>query len=214
MLSHRGVAPSPCYDPGMRISKVYTRAGDAGMTGIIGGGRVAKDSPRIDSFGTVDELQATLGLLRAALGEGSGGEAVRQEVVAALDRVQNDLFDLGNMLSTEAGRPVPRPLTGERVAWLETTMDGWMEDQEPLRSFILSGGGRFSALGHLARTVCRRAERQALRLSREEEVAPEVLRYLNRLSDFLFVLARHLARAFGEDEPLWRTPLETSRRPG
>jgi cob(I)alamin adenosyltransferase len=187
----------------MRIAKVYTRGGDAGMTSVIGGARVAKDSPRIESFGTVDELQATLGLLRAALAEGEGGGGVREEVAAALDRVQNDLFDLGNMLSTPAGLPVPRPITGERVTWLE-----------PLRSFILSGGGRFSALAHLGRTVCRRAEREALRLSRQEEVAPEALAYLNRLSDFLFVLARHLARCFGEAEPLWRTPLETSRRRG
>jgi cob(I)alamin adenosyltransferase len=198
----------------MRIAKVYTRGGDAGMTSVIGGARVAKDSPRIESFGTVDELQATLGLLRAALAEGEGGGGVREEVAAALDRVQNDLFDLGNMLSTPAGLPVPRPITGERVTWLEETMDGWLAGQEPLRSFILSGGGRFSALAHLGRTVCRRAEREALRLSRQEEVAPEALAYLNRLSDFLFVLARHLARCFGEAEPLWRTPLETSRRRG
>ncbi|HEX2164862.1 MAG TPA: cob(I)yrinic acid a,c-diamide adenosyltransferase [Thermoanaerobaculia bacterium] len=199
----------------MRLSKIYTRTGDAGETSLIGGRRVAKDSARIESFGAIDELQATLGLLRAALGEAEGEPvaALRDEVLAALDRVQNDLFDAGNMLSTppDSPYPVPRPITGERIAWLEETMDGWLAGQEPLRSFILSGGGRYSALAHLARTVCRRAERAAIGLAREEIVAPEALAYLNRLSDFLFVLARRLAAAFGEAEPLWRTPLETRK---
>lgn len=200
----------------MRLSKIYTRLGDAGETSLIGGRRVAKDSARIESFGTIDELQATLGLLRAALGEGDGRRDLRQEVVAVLDRVQQDLFDVGNMLSTppDSPYPVPRPVDDERIGWLETTMDGWLESQQPLRSFILSGGGRFSALAHLARTVCRRAERVATALAREEEVPPPALRYLNRLSDFLFVLARRLAEGFGEAEPLWTTPLETGKRRG
>lgn len=203
-----------CYDRPMRLSKIYTRLGDAGETALIGGRRVSKDSPRIESFGTIDELQATLGLLRAALGEGDDRGELRRESVDALDRVQNDLFDVGNMLSTppDSPYPVPHPMTTGRIAWLEETMDAWLADQPPLRSFILSGGGRFSALAHLARTVCRRAERASIALAREEEVAPEALAYLNRLSDFLFVLARRLATAFGEAEPLWRTPLEHGRR--
>lgn len=198
----------------MRLSKIYTRTGDAGETALIGGRRVGKDSLRIESFGTIDELQATLGLLRAALGEAEGEAALREETVAALDRVQNDLFDVGNMLSTPADSPypVPNPVDGERIGWLETTMDGWLATQAPLKSFILSGGGRYSALAHLARTVCRRGERVAVALAREEEVAPEALTYLNRLSDFLFVLARRLAEGFGESEPLWRTPLEKRKR--
>lgn len=197
----------------MRLSKIYTRLGDAGETSLIGGRRVGKDSARIESFGTIDELQATLGVLRAALGEADGNEDLRQETVTALDRVQNDLFDVGNMLSTppDSPYPVPRPVDDERIGWLETTMDGWLESQPPLRSFILSGGGRFSALAHLARTVCRRAERVATALAREEEVPPPALTYLNRLSDFLFVLARRLAEGFGEAEPLWTTPLETKK---
>jgi len=124
--------------------------------------------------------------------------------------VQQDLFDLGSTLATPVqhlGR-VKKPITEERIGWLETAMDTWNERLTPLRSFVLSGGGRFSALSHVARTVCRRCERVALRLSREEEVPGEVLRYLNRLSDFLFVLGRHLAQAFGEEEPLWETPLQ------
>jgi cob(I)alamin adenosyltransferase len=201
----------------MRLSKIYTRTGDAGETALIGGRRVGKDSLRIESFGTIDELQATLGLLRAALGEGGGGEdELRRETVAALDRVQNDLFDVGNMLSTPADSPypVPNPVDAERIGWLESTMDGWLESQKPLKSFILSGGGRFSALAHLARTVCRRGERVAVALARDEEVPAAALTYLNRLSDFLFVLARRLAEGFGESEPLWRTPLDKGKRRG
>lgn len=189
----------------MRIHKVYTRTGDEGMTGLVGGERVPKDSLRIESYGTVDELQSVLGMLRAALAESE--ENV--EMVGHIHRVQQDLFDLGSTLATppQHADRVKSPITAERIGWLEETMDLWNEELAPLRSFVLSGGGRFSALGHVARTVCRRCERIVLRLAREEDVPAEVLRYLNRLSDFLFVLARHLARIFGEDEPLWETPL-------
>lgn len=194
----------------MRIHKVYTRTGDQGMTDLVGGERVAKDSLRIESYGTVDELQSVLGMLRAALSESIEAGAVR-EIVGHIHRVQQDLFDLGSTLSTppQHAARVKNPITPERIAWLEETMDRWNEELPPLRSFVLSGGGRFSALGHVARTVCRRCERIVLRLAREEEVPPEPLRYLNRLSDFLFVLARHLAKVFGEDEPLWETPLRS-----
>jgi len=194
----------------MRIYKVYTKTGDAGETGLVGGERVAKDSLRIESYGTVDELQAVLGMLRAALAEADREPEVARACLEAVHRVQQDLFDLGSTLATPVqhlGR-VKKPITEERIGWLETAMDAWNEGLTPLRSFVLSGGGRFSALSHVARTVCRRCERVALRLSREEEVPGEVLRYLNRLSDFLFVLGRHLAQAFGEEEPLWETPLQ------
>jgi cob(I)alamin adenosyltransferase len=194
----------------MRIHKVYTRTGDRGETDLVGGTRVPKDSLRIESYGTVDELQAFLGMLRAALTESDRHLEVCRECVQALHRVQQDLFDLGSTLATppeHLGR-VKKPIVPERIAWLEESMDAWNETLRPLRSFVLSGGGRFSALGHVARTVCRRCERVTLRLAREEEVPDEVLRYLNRLSDFLFVLGRHLAQVFGEEEPLWDTPLQ------
>lgn len=189
----------------MRIHKVYTRTGDEGLTDLVGGQRIPKDSLRIESYGTVDELQSVLGMLRAALSE----EGSQAEIVGHIHRVQQDLFDLGSTLSTppQFADRVKNPVTEERIGWLEETMDRWNEELPPLRSFVLSGGGRFSALGHVARTVCRRCERIVLSLSREEEVPSEVLRYLNRLSDFLFVLARHLALVFGEEEPLWETPL-------
>ena len=193
----------------MRIHKVYTRTGDQGMTDLVGGDRVAKDSLRIESYGTVDELQSVLGVLRAALSESDRLPEVCREIVGHIHRVQQDLFDLGSTLATPPQYldRVKSPITGERIGWLEETMDVWNEELPPLRSFVLSGGGRFSAHGHVARTVCRRCERIVLRLAREEEVPDKVLRYLNRLSDFLFVLARHLALVFGEDEPLWETPL-------
>ena len=198
----------------MRIHKVYTRTGDGGETALVGGLRVPKDSPRIESYGTVDELQAFLGMLRAALTESTELDRsfeICREHVGAIHRVQQDLFDLGSTLATppEHLDRVKNPITPERIAWLEESMDAWNETLPPLRSFVLSGGGRFSALSHVARTVCRRCERVVLRLAREEEVPAEVLRYLNRLSDFLFVLGRHLAEQFGEDEPLWETPLQT-----
>jgi cob(I)alamin adenosyltransferase len=194
----------------MRIYKVYTKTGDQGETGLVGGERVAKDAPRIESYGTVDELQAVLGMLRAALAESDREPETCQAVLHAVHRVQQDLFDLGSTLATPVKYldRVKNPITEERIAWLETAMDAWNESLAPLRSFVLSGGGRFSALSHVARTVCRRCERVILRLSREEEVPGEVLRYINRLSDFLFVLGRHLAQAFGEEEPLWETPLQ------
>lgn len=193
----------------MRIYKVYTKTGDEGETGLVGGARVPKDSPRIESYGTVDELQAAIGMLRAALAESDRHPEVCREIVQALHQVQQDLFDLGSTLSTPAEHldRVKHPITEERIAWLEESMDAWNESLAPLRSFVLPGGGRFSAFSHVARTVCRRCERVVLRLSREEEVPGEVLRYLNRLSDFFFVLGRHLAQVFGEAEPLWETPL-------
>lgn len=193
----------------MRIYKVYTKTGDGGETGLVGGERVPKDSLRIESYGTVDELQAVLGMLRAALAESGREPEVSSACLQDIHRVQQDLFDLGSALATPVQHldRVKNPVTEERITWLETTMDAWNESLVPLRSFVLSGGGRFSAFSHVARTVCRRCERVVLRLSREEEVPGEVLRYLNRLSDFLFVLGRHLAQVFGEEEPLWETPL-------
>jgi cob(I)alamin adenosyltransferase len=196
----------------LRIYKVYTRTGDQGETALVGGSRVPKDSLRIESYGTVDELQAFLGVLRATLSEADGHPETVRECVAAIHRVQQDLFDLGSALATppEHLDRVKNPVTPERITWLEEAMDAWNETLAPLRSFVLSGGGRFSAASHVARTVCRRCERVVLRLAREEEVPADVLRYLNRLSDFLFVLGRHLAQVFGEEEPLWETPLQKS----
>ncbi len=199
----------------MRIHKVYTRTGDDGTTALVGGERVPKESLRVESYGTVDELQSVLGVLRSMLAESlasgeheESGKACR-EMLSGINTVQQALFDLGSGLSTPPGYTsrMMNPITEERIAWLEETMDRWNLKLAPLKSFVLSGGGRFSAQAHVARTVCRRCERVVLRLGREEPVPTELPRYLNRLSDFLFVLARNLARELGEDEPLWETPL-------
>jgi cob(I)alamin adenosyltransferase len=185
----------------VRINRVYTRTGDKGKTGLVGGKRVAKDHPRIEAYGTVDELNATIGMVRAAL--------LRSKARAALDailaRVQNELFDLGAELATpDAARRKKVPALHERhVIALEKEMDVLNEDLPELRSFVLPGGGEVAALLHLARTVCRRAERRALTLARKEAVGSQAIPYLNRLSDALFVFSRHAARADGHDEPLW-----------
>jgi cob(I)alamin adenosyltransferase len=192
----------------IRITRVYTRRGDRGETHLVGGRRTAKDSPRIDAYGTVDELNAVLGVARAANAATRG--AVRREVEAVLRKLQNELFDLGGELATPADAFQPgmfRVGDGE-VKALEAEIDRWQKELAPLRSFVLPGGGPVSALLHVARTVCRRAERDVLRLSRVEDVGEWPLVYLNRLSDLLFVLSRWVGRRRGERELLWERPLE------
>lgn len=189
---------------GIHIHKAYTRTGDAGETGIVGGRRVGKDDARIEAYGTVDETQAQVGLLRAALCEAGGEKAAA--IARELHAILNDLFDVGSILATPAASRAGKKFDAARIAALEKRMDEWTKDLPPLDSFVLAGGGKYSALAHLARTVCRRAERAAVRFHRIEPLPEEVLKYLNRLSDYLFVLARHLAKTFGEKEDLWETP--------
>jgi cob(I)alamin adenosyltransferase len=185
----------------VRINQVYTRTGDDGTTALVGGARVPKDAPRIEAYGTVDELNATLGLVRNAL--------LRSAAQAALDpilrRVQNELFNLGAELATpDEARRARSPQVGERhVAALEREIDALNEDLPELRSFVLPGGGEASSFLHLARTVCRRAERLLIGLAREEPIGPFAVVYLNRLSDALFVFGRFAAQADGQPEPLW-----------
>ena len=186
----------------VRINRVYTRAGDQGQTALVGGQKVSKASARVDCYGAVDELNAALGLVRTSL-EGSlaGGEL--GPIVA---RVQNELFNLGAELATpDAERRARSPAVEERhVTALEVEMDRLNEDLPELRSFILPGGGWVSAHFHLARTICRRAERLAVRLVESGEgVGAQAIPYLNRLSDALFVFGRHAAKAEGKAEPLW-----------
>ncbi len=194
----------------MRIHKVYTRTGDQGLTGLLGGKRVPKESLRVEGYGTVDELQAQLGMLRVALKESQEKRSLCTDLVGLIHTVQNDLFDLGSALATppEHLDRVRHPITEDRIRLLEEHMDRWSADLSPLPSFVLSGGGSYSTLAQVARTVCRRAERGVWRLSREEEVPAEILKYLNRLSDFLFVMGRYLALIFDEEEPLWEMPLK------
>jgi cob(I)alamin adenosyltransferase len=190
----------------IRINRVYTRGGDTGETSLVGGPRVAKDAIRIQSYGTVDELNAVLGLARTANRETPGGsEEDRARLDALLTRLQNELFNLGSDLATRTEDRHPKqPVIEERhTAFLEKTIDDLNEGLPELRSFVLPGGGWVSAFLHQARTVCRRAERLVTTLARQEAVGPHVLAYLNRLSDLLFVMGRWAARARGETEPLW-----------
>ena len=181
-----------------KLTRIYTKAGDAGTPGLGGGRRVPKDAPRIAAYGTVDELNAALGAVLAA------GPVPR--VADELRRVQNELFHLGADLCTpeeDRGRyPVPI-VEATHVDALERTMDELTAGLGPLRNFVLPGGAPAAALLHVARTVCRRAEREAVALARQEPVGPFVIPYLNRLSDALFVLARWENRERGVPEPLW-----------
>jgi cob(I)alamin adenosyltransferase len=175
------------------MPKIYTRTGDDGDTGLFGGGRVPKDHPRVEAYGTLDELNSVLGLLAAHL-EGELAEIVRG--------VQRTLFDIGAELATpEAGR-VPA-LGAEATAALERYIDRWEGELDPLKTFILPGGTRLAAICHLARSITRRAERRVVTLARTDPINPEILRYLNRLSDLLFVMARLLNRRAGAPDVPW-----------
>ncbi len=185
----------------VRINKVYTKAGDKGDTSLVGGDRVPKDSLRIECYGTVDELLATIGLVRTALEESKAGP----KLLPILARVQNELFNLGSELATpDADRRARQPaVLARHVEALEAEIDELNEDLPALRSFVLPGGGWPTSFFHLARTVCRRAERLTVRLARDESVGDHAVMYLNRLSDALFVFGRWTAAQDGVDEPLW-----------
>lgn len=192
------------------ISKVYTKFGDRGDTMLASGDTVGKDSPRVGAYGEVDELNATLGLIRVELARVAVAPAPL-EFLAALDasltRIQQELFDLGAELATPGATEGKAPLRVEEadITRLEHELDVWNADLPPLRSFILPGGGPLGAWAHLARTVCRRAERTVVALARVEPVRPEAIRYLNRLSDYFFVVSRAAAHRFGVPEVLWDT---------
>jgi cob(I)alamin adenosyltransferase len=203
------------------ITRVYTRTGDRGETSLVGGRRVPKDSPRIVAYGTVDELNAVVGLARVFNEErlataGQDGTRLRW-LDDVLRKVQNQLFDLGSELATppDAVYEGMFRLGEGEVTELEHIMDECQKELEPLKSFILPGGGRVHGFLHQARTVCRRAERELLALSRAEPVSEWTLRYLNRLSDLFFVLGRWVGKHAGEKEYLWERGLSAhSRRPG
>jgi cob(I)alamin adenosyltransferase len=190
----------------IRINRVYTRGGDAGETSLVGGQRIAKDAVRIESYGTVDELNAIVGLARTANRKaGSAGAADRARLERILERIQNELFNLGSDLATlPADRHPKQPVIEKRhVQHLEKTIDSLNVGLPELGSFVLPGGGEVSALLHQARTVCRRAERIVTTLARVEVIGDQCLVYLNRLSDLFFVLSRFASRAYGEEETLW-----------
>ncbi len=181
--------------------KVYTRGGDTGETSLFGGQRVRKNALRVEAYGQVDELNAVLGLARAEIDEADLDKRLRT--------IQSSLFDLGGELATpdiekreDKGKGIPR-ISQDEVDELESWIDASEEELEPLRNFVLPGGARGAALLHLGRTVCRRAERHLIGLAAQEVVGPLLLRYLNRLSDLLFVMARVVNGRAGVEEPQW-----------
>jgi cob(I)alamin adenosyltransferase len=193
----------------IRITKVYTRTGDKGETALVGGKRVAKDSPRIEAYGTIDELNSIVGLARAFNEEKLADGDAHQFLDTVLRQIQDELFDLGSELATppdffqqgmyRVGEP--------EVKKIEQLIDECQKDLEPLKSFVLPGGGRIGAYLHQCRTVCRRAEREILRLSRAEELSEWPIKYVNRLSDLFFVLSRWISKKTGKDEYLWQRGL-------
>ncbi|MEO5764908.1 MAG: cob(I)yrinic acid a,c-diamide adenosyltransferase [Casimicrobiaceae bacterium] len=187
---------------GHRLSRIVTRTGDAGETGLGDGSRVAKDAPRISAIGAVDELNSTLGMLLA--------EALPEDVLACLTEVQHDLFDLGGELSI----PGHAAVTDAHVLRLEDAVEHFNAGLAPLKEFILPGGTRAAALAHVARTVCRRAERDTVALASAGSVGAPTRKYLNRLSDLLFVLARVLNRAAGQPDVLWRRDRGSASKAG
>jgi cob(I)alamin adenosyltransferase len=178
---------------GNRLSKIYTRTGDDGTTGLGDGSRIAKNAMRMQVIGTIDELNCLLGMLRCEL---PADDPYHVHIVA----IQHDLFDLGGELSI----PGYQMLTGQRIDWLEQQLDEINQDLPPLKNFILPGGNTAGSACHLARAVCRRAERDMVALKQSDDINEAGNRYLNRLSDLLFVMARALARRNGGQEVLWQ----------
>jgi cob(I)alamin adenosyltransferase len=197
----REVVSEPFDKPRIAINRVYTRRGDTGDTALAGGQRVPKDSLRIEAYGTVDELNSFLGIARASAQE----TAATRPLAAILLRVQHELFNLGSILATlpDDVHPKQARITEAEVMQLEAEMDRMNEDLPPLRSFVLPGGSRLNAELHICRTVCRRAERMCVALAREEKLPAEAVRYLNRLSDALFVWSRWASNVTGVAETLW-----------
>jgi cob(I)alamin adenosyltransferase len=177
---------------GNRLSKIVTRTGDDGSTGLADGSRVPKESLRIEACGTVDELNSALGVLLST--------DLPAPIAAQLLEIQHDLFDLGGELAI----PGSVVIHAQQVEGLEALVDEWNAELPALREFVLPGGGAAAAHCHMARSICRRAERRCWSLSRDEPVGPQALRYLNRLSDLLFVLSRVLARRASGSEVMWR----------
>ena len=185
----------------MKLDKIYTRTGDEGKTSLGDGARLPKSHPRVSAYGGIDEANSVIGVAILHIDH--------PEIVQLLRHIQNDLFDVGADLCRPEREGEEKPslrITGEQVAWLENQIDRFNGELEPLTSFVLPGGSAASAQLHLARTVTRRAERDVVRLAAEQSVNPAVLRYVNRLSDLLFVLARFL-NAKGAKDIRWQPGL-------
>jgi cob(I)alamin adenosyltransferase len=208
------MAEKPYKEPALALNRIYTRTGDRGETGLASGERVPKDSLRIECYGTVDELNAWIGLARQTAAELAARAPALAEMGASLLRIQHELFNLGSVLATLPEKLGPRqPRIGEaEVAALEAEIDRATERLSPLKSFVLPGGSRLNAELHLCRTVCRRAERLTVTLAREGGSDELSVRYLNRLSDALFVFSRRANQELGVPETLWEPNRASSAR--
>ncbi|HTT76806.1 MAG TPA: cob(I)yrinic acid a,c-diamide adenosyltransferase [Candidatus Binataceae bacterium] len=200
----------------IRLTRIYTRSGDKGLTGLVGGARVPKDSLRLEAYGTTDELNSIMGIIRTyapTYRERLGAEY--EWFAEMLRRIQNELFDAGSELATPPGGEYEEMhrMGAPEIEQLEHEIDHMQEDLQPLNSFTLPGGGVLNAFLHQARTVCRRAERVTWALNREEELNDGILKYLNRLSDHLFVQSRWVAKRADEPEFLWDRGLRMAEKP-
>jgi cob(I)alamin adenosyltransferase len=199
----------------IRLTRIYTRGGDKGLTGLVGGKRVPKESSRLEAYGTIDELNALVGLVRTHTPQfESGLGSDYQWYSEMLRRIQNELFDVGSELATppEVDYPEMHRMSAAEVSALELEIDRMNEELEPLKSFCLPGGGLLNAHLHVARTVCRRCERACWRLTREETLNDQLIIYLNRLSDHLFVQSRWVAKRLNEPEFVWDRGLRIDPR--
>lgn len=198
----------PFDEPRLAINRVYTRRGDTGFTALAGGQRIAKDAPRIEAYGAVDELNAFIGLARVSAGE----SPELAELARILRRVQHELFNLGSLMATlpEDIHPRQARVGDAEIAQLEAEMDRLNAALRPLRSFVLPGGNRVNAELHVCRTVCRRAERACVTAARDGSAPEEAIRYLNRLGDALFVWSRWANHVTGSSESLWEPNLAAS----
>jgi cob(I)alamin adenosyltransferase len=199
----------------IRLTKIYTRGGDKGMTSLVGGARVPKESGRLEAYGTIDELNSIVGIVRTYAmdyRERLGDDYAWYSEM--LRRIQNQLFDVGSELATPAGVEYDgmHRMGEEEVEQLEHEIDRMNEQLEDLKSFTLPGGGKLNAFLHLSRTVCRRAERVCWAVKRDEQISDEVIIYINRLSDHLFVQSRWISKRLGEDEFLWDRGLRIDSR--
>lgn len=190
----------------VKITKVYTRTGDTGQTGLVGGKRLPKDHPRIEAYGSVDELNSVLGIVLSFLVQKDASKR-RDKLELILEAIQQKLFDMGSELATLPGDEYVGQITlqAEDAKWLEEIIDAMNDELQPLKSFILPGGTSLNVFLHLARTVCRRAERDIHKLKQIDLVSPEIIKYINRLSDFLFVAGRWATETLGEKETLWQS---------
>jgi len=199
--------PTASPSPGkhmVRINKVYTKTGDKGETSLAQGRRISKDHPRVNAYGTVDELNSLVGIVRC-FNLQKPASVRRDKFESILQTIQQRLFDIGSILATDPksdSKNLPA-LSEQNVTWLEDVIDAMNEELSPLKSFVLPGGSPVNAFLHQCRTVCRRAEREIVSLNREEEIDSNLLAYVNRLSDALFVFSRWTASTMNEDEFLW-----------